>query len=498
MSLFDKVKSKIKEDLIIEMNNKGDDDSLDDKNDKNKNNKNNKRTPPNRNKRFKRTPSSQQAANTASKETQSATSGMDTARDQFVRQDRIQQNLKKNKDSLENTLKQNTQQNTSDRKLDQLKQQEIINKQYDMGGGEVTGTPQDQTYESPSKEKVEKIQKKSIKNQADAGNRAKTFRRSFGTPTGADPKTGKPTYAPSYTVDAKGNKKIGPDLGTGPDKTLPTTRGNTVPTDTTYDKVSKNLGDREAGKSKYIDPKTNKASPEGVKRYITKARQSRSGSDITVDKKTTDVIATSAGDQYREKIDTKYGGRRIKLSQQPIKTQEPQSNARRNMNRTLNFKNFRQKLKNLSSKATEKLSKIKTSLNQKTSNFQKGLKDPSRGFGAYKKGKRAMLGNVARKRGLIGDIALATAIAYPFIQDARARRKNKEEGKPPIERISSKNTTDTGALYSTKTGKDIKFGFNASGKPPQGTVGSMFSKKVKSKVQSKIGTGEYDFRKKVT
>ena len=201
------------------------------------------------------------------------------------------------------------------------------------------------------------------------------------------------------------------------------------------------------------------------------------------------VIGTTTG---------KYGGKVSGQSTQQQQQQYSQSNARRNMNRTLNFKNFRQKLKNLSSKATEKLSKIKTSLNQKTSNFQKGLKDPSRGFGAYKKGKRAMLGNVARKRGLIGDIALATAIAYPFIQDARARRKNKEEGKPPIERISSKNTTDTGALYSTKTGKDIKFGFNASGKPPQGTVGSMFNKKVKSMVQSKLNTKEFDFRKKVT
>ena len=78
------------------------------------------------------------------------------------------------------------------------------------------------------------------------------------------------------------------------------------------------------------------------------------------------------------------------------------------------------------------------------------------------------------------------------------RQKDKEAGKIPTERISSKNTTNTGALYNTKTGKDVRFGFNASGTKPDGTEGSLFNKKVKSMVRSKIGTGEYDFRKKVT
>ena len=58
----------------------------------------------------------------------------------------------------------------------------------------------------------------------------------------------------------------------------------------------------------YLDPKTNKASPEGVKRYITKARQMRSGSNVPVDQETTDNIAKIAGKEYEDKINQKYGG----------------------------------------------------------------------------------------------------------------------------------------------------------------------------------------------
>ena len=65
----------------------------------------------------------------------------------------------------------------------------------------------------------------------------------------------------------------------------------------------------------YLDPKTNKASPEGVKRYITKARQMRSGSNVPVDQETTDNIAKIAGKEYEDKINQKYGGRRARRRQ---------------------------------------------------------------------------------------------------------------------------------------------------------------------------------------
>ena len=99
-----------------------------------------------------------------------------------------------------------------------------INKQYgidggmgDTGGSEDglrQGSSQTSTTERPKKREVKKIMNKSIENQKKAAERAKTFRQSFGTPTGADPKTGKPFYGGS-TVSGKA----------GPDIDLPKGRG---------------------------------------------------------------------------------------------------------------------------------------------------------------------------------------------------------------------------------------------------------------------------------
>ena len=66
------------------------------------------------------------------------------------------------------------------------------------------------------------------------------------------------------------------------------------------------------GRSTYIDPKTNKASQKGIKSYISKARQMRTGSNIPVDSKTTDSIAKFSKSEYTDKINQKYGGRRAK------------------------------------------------------------------------------------------------------------------------------------------------------------------------------------------
>ena len=306
MSLFDRVKSKIKEDLIIEMNKTGDDDPWDDGDKNNKNNKNNKKKKYN-NKKPKFTSGSFDPANQEK---------------QFVDNER-KKNLKKNKDSLENTFKKNTKPDltglkSSDIKLDQLKDEERVRKQYYSnptmgGGGEVTGTPQDQTYKAPSKDKAKEIMNKSVVNQADAGKRAKTFRQSFGTPTGADPKTGKPTYAPSYTVDAKGNKKLGPDIGAGDNMELPKGKGNKVPTDKAYEKISKKLGEREAGKKVYLNQNTKRASDKGIKQFIRKSQQMSSGSNVPVDDKQIEKIYKKEKSEITRKINQKYGGQRVNL-----------------------------------------------------------------------------------------------------------------------------------------------------------------------------------------
>ena len=92
----------------------------------------------------------------------------------------------------------------------------------------------------------------------------------------------------------------------GPSKTRFNPRGDAIKALTNLDKESELEGKRKD----YLDPKTNKASPEGIKKYITKARQMRSGSNVPVDQETTDNIAKIAGKEYADKINQKYGGRR--------------------------------------------------------------------------------------------------------------------------------------------------------------------------------------------
>ena len=65
------------------------------------------------------------------------------------------------------------------------------------------------------------------------------------------------------------------------------------------------------GRKAYIDPKTNKASKEGIKRYITKARNMASGSNVNnkANQKAAEIIAKSSGKEYADKINQKYGGK---------------------------------------------------------------------------------------------------------------------------------------------------------------------------------------------
>ena len=194
-----------------------------------------------------------------------------------------------------------------------------INKQYgidggmgDTGGSEDglrQGSSQTSTTERPKKREVKKIMNKSIENQKKAAERAKTFRQSFGTPTGADPKTGKPFYGGS-TVSGKA----------GPDIDLPKGRGGGIPTDKAYEKQAKRLGDREAAKKTYIDPKTYKASKEGTKAYIRKSLQMKTGSNVPVDEKEVNKIFKKSGKEYADKINQKYGGKRTRVERE-IKTE---------------------------------------------------------------------------------------------------------------------------------------------------------------------------------
>ena len=166
--------------------------------------------------------------------------------------------------------------------------------------------------------KINQANKNRPEFKGDAAEKAKTFKKSFGTPSGADPFTGKPTYRRS-TVSGK----LGPDID------LPKGKGGGIPTDKAYEKQAKRLGDRERAKKAYLDPKTNKASDEGIKRYIKKARQMKSGSNVPVDNRSVETIYKSAKNEYAKKINQKYGGRVSPLARYKYKTPD--------YNRILNF-----------------------------------------------------------------------------------------------------------------------------------------------------------------
>ena len=237
-----------------------------------------------------------------------------------------------------------------------------INKQYgidggmgDTGGSEDglrQGSSQTSTTERPKKREVKKIMNKSIENQKKAAERAKTFRQSFGTPTGADPKTGKPFYGGS-TVSGKA----------GPDIDLPRGRGGGIPTDKAYEKQAKRLGDREAAKKTYIDPKTYKASKGGTKAYIRKSLQMKTGSNVPVDDKEVNKIFKKSGKEYADKINQKYGGKRTRVERE-IKTEyQKEIDRRAKSSKKIDGKSFDDLIKDARKKnkvISQDIAKLKT------------------------------------------------------------------------------------------------------------------------------------------
>ena len=101
----------------------------------------------------------------------------------------------------------------------------------------------------------------------------------YGKPTGVDVKTGKAKYVPPKEIEGR-------DKYTEPQRKLDS-KGKPI------------RGYRGA-------------SEEGIKSYINKARQMRTGSNVPVDSKTTDSIAKFSKSEYEKKINQKYGGRRAK------------------------------------------------------------------------------------------------------------------------------------------------------------------------------------------
>ena len=183
----------------------------------------------------------------------------------------------------------------------------------------------------------------------------KTFKQAFGTPTGADPVTGRPTYAPpriqsrgtkdakdapskripltpSYSFTAPGSEQELSKRKRGPESELPKGKGGGVPTGDQYEKSGKKLGEREAARSVYLDqrkkidgkanPNYMKASDQGAREYFKKSMQMRSGSnepisDAEIDRR---LSLPGAMDDVKGKINQKYAGRQAKLRRSGSKT----------------------------------------------------------------------------------------------------------------------------------------------------------------------------------
>ena len=251
----------------------------------------------------------------------------------------------------------NVNQDIGQRRTAQDRQQQLYNRQYDAYDDGDLGNPnqsksQTSTIEKPKKREVKNIMNKSIENQKKAGERAKTFRQSFGTPTGADPKTGKPFYGGS-TVSGKA----------GPDIDLPRGRGGGIPTDKAYEKQAKRLGDREAAKKTYIDPKTYKASKGGTKAYIRKSLQMKTGSNVPVDDKEVNKIFKKSGKEYADKINQKYGGKRTRVERE-IKTEyQKEIDRRAKSSKKIDGKSFDDLIKDARKKnkvISQDIAKLKT------------------------------------------------------------------------------------------------------------------------------------------
>ena len=256
----------------------------------------------------------------------------------------------------------NLNQEINQRRSRETLRQDQINKQYgvdgglgDSGGSEDglrQGSSQTSTTERPKKREVKKIMNQSIENQKKAVERAKTFRQSFGTPTGADPKTGKPFYGGS-TVSGKA----------GPDINLPKGRGGGIPTDKAYEKQAKRLGDREAAKKTYIDPKTYKASPEGTKAYIRKSLQMKTGSNIPVDEKEVNKIYKKSGKEYADKINQEYGGKRTRVERETKTAYQKEIDRRAKSSKKIDGKSFDDLIKDARKKnkaISQDIAKLKT------------------------------------------------------------------------------------------------------------------------------------------
>lgn len=237
------------------------------------------------------------------------------------------------------------------------------------------------------------------------------------------------------------------------------------------------------GRKAYIDPKTNKASKEGVKRYITKARNMASGSNVNnkANQKAAEIIAKSSGKEYADKINQKYGGKlgrkrpsnaksleqiqRDINARNPVKpgiTGKPIPLKKTSKPSSTGFKNFPGS--NVSDKEIQ--TAIKTGGKKPTANVKKAIKDLDKVIIQPKKGDAQKTARYIRKQikqnvkkvttPKVGEVSKAKKILQTYQQQQQQQQAQAGSTTTTRTRTRTNTRTNTGNRTFPDLQKEIE------------------------------------------
>ena len=237
------------------------------------------------------------------------------------------------------------------------------------------------------------------------------------------------------------------------------------------------------GRKAYIDPKTNKASKEGIKRYITKARNMASGSNVNnkANQKAAEIIAKSSGKEYADKINQKYGGKlgrkrpsnaksleqiqRDINARNPVKpgiTGKPIPLKKTSKPSSIGFKNFPGS--NVSDKEIQ--TAIKTGGKKPTANVKKAIKDLDKVVIQPKKGDAQKTARYIRKQikqnvkkvttPKVGEVSKAKKILQTYQQQQQQQQPQAGSTTTTRTRTRTNTRTNTGNRTFPDLQKEIE------------------------------------------
>ena len=221
------------------------------------------------------------------------------------------------------------------------------------------------------------------------------------------------------------------------------------------------------GRKAYIDPKTNKASKEGIKRYITKARNMASGSNVNnkANQKAAEIIAKSSGKEYADKINQKYGGKlarkrpsnaksleqikkeiNVKNPTKPGITGKPIPLTKTSKPSSTGFKNFPGS--NVSDKEIQ--TAIKTGGKKPTANVKKAIKDLDKVIIQPKKGDAQKTARYIRKQ-IKQNVKKVTTPKVGEVSKAKKILQTYQQQQQQQPQAGSTTTTRTRTRTNTRT-----------------------------------------------